>query len=176
MTEDGLFDVAIWGTVGQWFSAVGTITLGLTSFFLAGRAEKRERDLAARQIINSVSFTARPHRRGGGAVRVINAGTTPVHDLQIPYVAFAPDGDEIEVYEPKDSLMPGETHVLDLSDVSYNCSPDFTLDLSDIHGRRWRKTLGGDAIELTPAEPGLAKRGWRWIVSRPSAIRSRLKK
>ena len=176
MTEEGLFDVAIWGTVGQWVSAIGTIGLGVVSLFLASRGEKRARDLAARQIINSVSFTARRHQMGGGAVRVINAGTTPVHDLRIPYVAFDLDGNEVDAYYPTDSLLPGDRDGFDLDDFAYNCSPDFTLDLTDIHGRRWRKTLGGDVIELTPTKPGRMKRRWRWIVGRPSAIRSRLKK
>lgn len=175
MTELGMSAVA-WGSLGQWVSAIGTIGLGLVSLYLASRGEKRARELAARQIVNSISFTEREGSRGGVTVRVINAGTTPVHNVRFPYVTFDNSGKEVDVYHEKALLQPGEADVVELSDFSYNCSPAFTLDLTDIHGRRWRKTLGGDVIELTPTKPGLARRGWRWIVGRPSAIRSRLKK
>lgn len=125
--------------------------------------------------IRSISFTE-ALRGGGGTLRVINAGTTPLRDLRVPYLALGSDGDPVEVHHTEDLLLPGERVEFDLDAYGFYVSDAFVLEVTDIHGRRWRKPLYGDAVDLGPAGSRPAARVWGWMKDRASAARSRLRR
>jgi len=164
MTEDGLFDVQIWGTVGQWFAAVGTIFLGGLSLWLSWRGNRKSAELERQSAIRSLSFVMHDqhddeHDLVGAEVVIFNAGPMPMSHLSVRYTDHN-SFKELPTARYHAELRAGVEWKFDVSRNSTFVTDEWAVQARDVNGRLWKRSISGAITEIK--EPGSRRRWQFW--------------
>lgn len=162
MTEDGLFDVQIWGTVGQWVSIAATLLIAFLSIYFAQAGKRREDARDAEKHVRMLvlgldeyypeSVESPPaHTK----LRLLNAGIAPLKSVSVSLHMFDSMTGQVEPVPWQHSLLrPGEEKREEVPEYVMHES-DYAISCTDINDVRWTKTLDGK-IE----RHGLSPRRW----------------
>lgn len=174
MTEQGMFDVEIWGTVGQWVGIAATLLIAFLSIWYSQAGERRERQREAEKHVQMLVVTVDPvfgqeNHDGivyftqnviGTQLKLINAGVSLLTHVSVQY--SNPDEPEVSRTRhvwPVGLLRAGREEIsLDLPIwMQWN---DFQMMCTDINGVTWTKSRYG-SIESLAGEPRRRWKFWR---------------
>jgi hypothetical protein len=168
MTDNGLFDAAIWGTVGQWFSAIATLSLGALSLYFSRSGERRARRVEREQAIRSVAFvlhtTMLKTREPRGELILMNAGSAPFTNIQTTFPARNPaNGEVVDAMTGEPALGPGSEIKIQLDRFAIIEQNVYRVELTDVHGTRWWRQTDGTFGEVQRAQAvSRSRRLWGW--------------
>jgi hypothetical protein len=170
------WDLIEWGTVMEFFAAVGTVGALLVAYRLlrreAGRDEERARERRSDQArlvaawvriakVRKSAWTQQGWQPEDYEVRMLNSSPSPVYDVRLIYAVVDEEGGRVGMGATEAPILPPEESSLDLPPdmiakwkARKATHPTLVVDIefTDGVGRRWRRTYDGVLTDLTDAK------------------------
>lgn len=144
------YDPAVWGTVGQWASAIGTTLAFLATFYVIRRdARIRKRQQAAKVAFFQVDRPREPEEVDGKWDRwyvgtVSNLSDEPIYDVYLMMVKRGRRRQWVDSLLSREILLPGEA--AERSSEYSNSFREVDAVFRDNAGYHWQRTISGRLI------------------------------
>jgi hypothetical protein len=138
----------VWGTVGQWVSAVGTVSAFTATFYVIRRDASVRREAQASKVAvyrERAEMINPPNDRSRYRVVIHNVSDQPLYDVVLWLVR---DGKLVDSVTRDDVVMPDET-------TSYLAGDETVFEVTDAtfrdnSGRVWRRDIEGRLTSIDP--------------------------